>query len=602
MGRMAIQRWTWHFDQPPERVWPAMADTARFNEAADFPKHRIEETLQPDGSVTYIGRAKVGPFHLSWTDQPVEWIALRRFRHARGFHNGPFRSLTATFVLEREGGGSRGEYELAVEPAGLLGRLLLRLGFFERVGKTMARLAREAGEFAAGHSDQAFEAKPAAVTAEQRARRADIARRLVQAAPSEALARRLDEFVAKAPETDLSHIRPLALARRWKAEPRAVTETCLHAARFGMLEIRWDLLCPNCRGPKVSVASLDRLPRGAHCPTCNIDYEREFGRNVEITFRPSPAIRALVDGEFCLFGPMTTPHVFAQQTLAPGESRELPAEPAHGAYRFRGLHPGGECVIEWTGGGFPTVEAIAGGVRAGEAAPAGMIRLVNHRDRPVTLVVESRDWVREALTADRVTTMQAFRDLFAAEALRPGDEVAIAHVSLMFTDLRGSTALYSRVGDARAYQLVREHFAALGAAIRAHDGAIVKTIGDAVMAAFSRPDDALRAALAVRQAVDAFNRDHGLTGDDGLVIKLGLHTGPCIAVTLNDRLDYFGSTVNLAARLQGESLGGDVVVSQAMARDPAVASLLSGHRASAHTTAIKGFAEPVAFLRLPEAH
>ncbi len=89
-------------------------------------------------------------------------------------------------------------------------------------------------------------------------------------------------------------------------------------------------------------------------------------------------------------------------------------------------------------------------------------------------------------------------------------------------------------------------------AVRAHDGGIVKTIGDAVMAAFSNPADAMRAALAVQRNMAQFNRDRQLGAEDGLVIvKLGLHGGPCIVVTLNDRLDYFGSTANLAARLQG---------------------------------------------------
>ena len=83
-----------------------------------------------------------------------------------------------------------------------------------------------------------------------------------------------------------------------------------------------------------------------------------------------------------------------------------------------------------------------------------------------------------------------------------------------------------------------------------------------------------------------------------LVLKLGLHDGPCIAVTLNDRLDYFGRTVNLAARLQGQSRGGDVVVSAELAGDPEVAPLLAGRAASREKVLLRGFAEPVPFLRL----
>src|SRR5262249_8512887 len=162
-------------------------------------------------------------------------------------------------------------------------------------------------------------------------------------------------------------------------------------------------------------------------------------------------------------------------------------------------------------------------------------------------------WVADALTADRLTALQAFRDLFSADVLRPGDDVAVGHIALLFTDLKGSTALYRRVGDAAAYHLVRNHFAFLTKVVRDHEGTVVKTMGDAVMAAFHDDHQAVKAALAIQRQVAGFNRENGLT--EGLVIKLGVHAGPTIAVTLNDRLDYFGSVVNMAARLQGQSLG-----------------------------------------------
>ncbi len=166
------------------------------------------------------------------------------------------------------------------------------------------------------------------------------------------------------------------------------------------------------------------------------------------------------------------------------------------------------------------------------------------------------------------------------------------------TDLRGSTALYEAVGDAAAYSLVRDHFSLLAAIVRRHDGAVVKTIGDAVMAAFHLPEDALEAALEIQREVAGLNEDDG---EGPIVIKLGLHTGPCIAVTLNDRLDYFGTMVNLAARLQGESIGGDIVLSPAFADDVAVAERLQGIAVSRETANLKGFDAPVPFFRIGDA-
>src|SRR3546814_20507646 len=136
----------------------------------------------------------------------------------------------------------------------------------------------------------------------------------------------------------------------------------------------------------------------------------------------------------------------------------------------------------------------------------------------------------------RTDTLFPYTTLF-----RSGDEVAVARIALLFTDLRRSTDLYGRIGDAAAYHLVRDHFAYLGGIVRRHDGALVKTIGDAIMAAFARPADALAAALAIQRELAAFNAAEA----SPLTIKLGLPQRTCIAVPLNQRLDHFGPTVNL---------------------------------------------------------
>ncbi len=598
MAAAQSRTWTWHFDASPEQIWAVLADTPRFNEAAGWPKYRVTEAPQADGSVIYTGHGRAGPFALTWRELPFEFVANQRFRNGRQFHSGPLRWLSASLAVHPDGAGCRADYRLEVEPANWIGRLLLSTGFFPSAGKTVNRLAAEAAAFVTGKRGQPFEVtRPPLDEAAQNRLSAGLAQ-LEAAGPLRALVRRLGDEIKSGSEVDLAHMRPLRLARLWRAPERDVIELCLWAVKVGLLEMHWDLLCPNCRGPKLSVASLDRLPQGAHCPSCNIDYARDFARNVEMTFRPAPAIRAIRDGEFCLLGPTKTPHVVVQQTLAAGEMRDVPARLGQGDYRVRGLHPHGEALVTWTEGGFPATVVTPDGVVAGGPSPPGMVRMENRLDREITLVVESRDWVRDALTAHRVTLMQAFRDLFATEVLRAGDQVSIANVTLMFTDLRGSTALYSRIGDGRAYGLVRDHFAYLADTVRRHDGAVIKTIGDAVMAAFSDPAQAVRAALDAQRNVARFNREHGEGIGEAVVIKLGMHAGPCIAVNLNDRLDYFGTAVNLAARLQGESSGGDIVISAALAADPAVVRELAAEPSSLEQAVVKGFDRPVAFLRI----
>jgi class 3 adenylate cyclase len=595
MARPLSRTFVWRFDASPEEIWPHLADTARFNEAARLPKQEIDEQPRPDGSVRYLARAKKGPFALEWQEKPVNWVAGKWFEHCREFRKGPLKTLCASFTLKPRGTGSEGHYTITAEAASPLGQLILKFGFFDGAGRSFGKLAETADRCAAGERATPFDYAPPAPPAGLGARLAEMTEVIERSGHGHGLAARLAEHLLSAQEVDITQVRPLRLARVWGVAARQAIELCLEATRAGLLELRWDLLCPRCRIAKAVVGSLDELPQGAHCSTCNIDYHRDFSQNVELSFRPAPAVRPLTLGEYCLFGPMSTPHILVHLTLEPGKSRALELDLAPGPYRVRTLEPGPELEIDATAAGFPEAVVSDDSVVAGEVVPAGQVRLQNASARPLTLVVEERAWVRDALTADRVSTLQAFRDLFSDQVLRPGDEVAVRRVALLFTDLRGSTALYGQVGDAGAYRLVREHFAFLAAIVRAHDGAIVKTIGDAIMAAFADPADGLRAALAVQRQVATFNAGHGKAP---LVLKLGLHDGPCIAVTLNDRLDYFGSTVNLAARLQAESRGGDIVVSRQMADDPAVAALLDGVSRRDERADLKGFEEAVPFLRL----
>jgi hypothetical protein len=76
------------------------------------------------------------------------------------------------------------------------------------------------------------------------------------------------------------------------------------------------LLCPRCRGAKARVEHLHELPQAAHCSSCNIDYGRDFTRNVELTFHPEPWLRPLPEGELCLLGQGTTLHVKFQAEVA----------------------------------------------------------------------------------------------------------------------------------------------------------------------------------------------------------------------------------------------------------------------------------------------
>jgi len=580
------QTWTWHFDLPPERLWPVLADTNRFNEAMGLPAYELEETPQPDGTIRRRGKGKAAGFTLEWEEKPYEWIHGRHFRQARVFTKGPFRRFGPVFDIEPEAGGSKVSYALDWEPLTFVGRLFGQK-LAAQAGAVVEKRVLEAVAFIKGERQTYFDIAPPKLPDGARERANALADAVDRSPYGNKLGRKLADFVLDGMATDVMRIKPKLLARQLGVAERPAVEACLAGVRAGLLTMKWDLLCTNCRGAKMSVAALSELPKGAHCPSCNIDYDRDFERNIELSYAPAPAIRPLAEGGFCLSGPMATPHVLVQQLLGPGEKREVVLELPAGAYRLRTLHPGAYVDVDHKGGAFPGLRATAKGVEALPGKP-GKITFVNDAGFELALLIEDRTWTREALTAPEVISLQAFRDLFAAATLRPGDEAGVSQVALLFSDLRGSTALYERVGDARAFNMVREHFALLGSIVRDHDGAVVKTIGDAVMASFGDPADAVKAALAMQAAIKSHD----------LVLKLGIHVGPSVVVNLNDRLDYFGSTVNMAARLQGQSDGGDIVLSRAVADDPAVKPLLAEVGGREESVELKGFAQPIAFLRV----
>src|SRR5215831_20174728 len=175
------------------------------------------------------------------------------------------------------------------------------------------------------------------------------------------------------------------------------------------------------------------------------------------------------------------------------------------------------------------------------------------------------------LTAKRLLTNQIFRDIYRTDTLDVDQGLRLTSLTFLFTDLKGSTELYDRVGDLVAFDLVRAHFRVLNEIVAAEAGAVVKTNGDAVMATFPTPDRAVAAALRMREAMRDLNTER--RGED-LLLKIGIHEGPCLAVVLNDRQDYFGQTVNIASRVQELAASRAIFATGSVVTHPQASTLL----------------------------
>lgn len=604
-------RWSWLFHAPPEQVWPLVSDTHRFNEAAGLSTTQVTETPDPAGGSRRLLSFRRFGIPITWDEHPFEWIQPSSFGVLRVYHGGPVAWMQVRVLLTPENEHTQLSYEIMIHPANWMGYLVipLQVGWasrrsFDRVFRGLDDALQEQARTRAAFALAVTPLQPTAS-----ARLEAILQRMSEAGIDSALAGDLVQYIREAPDTDLMRIRPYELADDRGVNRIDMLELCLHAARLGLLDVSWDILCPECRGAKSTAPTMANIERHVHCASCNIDYEADFDRHIELTFHPNPGIKPVERAVYCVGGPQNTPHIFVQQVLGPHQARAFEVVLTPGRYRIRGPRipgrpdevgagemPGGPATTEVTV--TPSedkkhleITITADGISPAEAAlTAGRIQISmdNKTALDQIVMIEETVWSDQAATAAQVTTLQTFRDLFSSEVLRPMEQIAVTSLTILFTDLKGSTAMYHTVGDAPAFGRVMDHFSVLRQCVVDHQGSIIKTIGDAVMAAFVDPAAGVAAATDMMRGIAAFNAE---TDAPPLVIKVGLHTGPCIAINQNDRLDYFGSTVNIAARIEGQSNGDETVISEAVMADPGVKAYLAEQPVdlTASTDELKGF-------------
>ena len=602
MAREYHFQWQWDLSSSPEALWPFVSDTNRFNRDTGLPSIRL---LGIEKGVRHIRFRFPLPF-IEWDEEPFEWTYPYILGIDRNYRGGPMAEMRVQITLDPRpaaeagyaGVGTRLTYQTWAQsrnPIGTLG-IFIVIGLFskarfESVFRSYDRLASQ-GESSSGITARHY------LSSAGRARFKSLSKALTGDTDT-ALIQRLEEFLDHADDLSLQHIRPYALADRWEIPRRSVLELFLRSTRAGILDMFWGLLCPSCRGTAETSAHLSSVHSASHCNTCNIDFTANFDHNVEVVFRPNPSVRRLEGTlEFCVGSPQRQPHVILYQTLWPREELTFNTELEAGRYLVRtsGLSGSRGLVAGREGEAFFEALASYKGWPYGEAHVSlqPRIKLMNITQEPQTFQIERTAWSDQASTAVDVTTLQVFRDLFATEVLRPGEEISVGSVTLMFTDLRDSTRLYRQIGDAPAFGRVREHFEVLERAIALEGGSVIKTMGDSVMAAFLHPASALKAITSAQNALSARGQ--------GLWLKIGIHHGPCIAVNLNDRLDYFGSTVNTAARLPHFSNGGEVIFSQSIHDDPEIIQLLekisSPNLMTRFQAEIKGHEETVSLWRM----
>jgi class 3 adenylate cyclase len=445
---------------------------------------------------------------------------------------------------------------------------------------------------------------------------------------------RLEALIRSGDDDALFRVNPLAFAaERGMAEEEAV-DLFLHATALGLFEMDWLLICPMCACAVESFAQLRAVTRRFRCPLCHNEYEAAMDDYIAVYFTLSPAVGTLryhrpetlevfdyifhykgvregrlADGRPFIEG--VEPSMRGLAYLEPGRTTRFAFEAAPGAISGLSsetdagflLPVAGEPATEpqrlhlaWLGSAYRPDRA--------EIAPGPLELEVENLtpQRGVLAILQVPPGHEETLldfapylTGKHLLTSQTFKSLFRSEVVGGAQGIAIRDIALLFTDIKGSTALYQRIGDLNAYQLVQQHFDRLREATVRHGGAVVKTIGDAVMAAYPDAARAVRAALDMRAEIERFNQGQL---ERSMSLKIGVHHGAAIAVTLNDELDYFGHTVNIASRVQEMADAAEIWITEEVWSYPGVQALLAPYPAEPRTARFHNIERPMTVLRI----
>jgi class 3 adenylate cyclase len=577
---------------PPEVLWPLLADTQRVNRMAGMSPLDVQPIEGSDGA-RFLVRTRLDGFPVTYEEEPFEWQVPDHFAVRRVVTEGALHVIRVSLALSAgPDGGTHVRWRLSFG---------LKFAFLAPITRIVAGWRMNTLVAATRALDTSLRVPAALPVPPEAGKLARAAAALESAIDPEDrdLARRLAAWVGSAPDTDVLRIRPYELADAWGVPRDRLLSLCLEGVVAGLLEMHWDIVCPSCRTSASRVDHLFELGEGGHCGYCDIRFDLPLDRAVEAVFQPAPALRKVEERPYCTGGPASTPHVVAQAHLPVDGSARLVAPGTPGRYRVfvrGGATADVEVVVgapnglalEATGTLSPDHATLAPGGAVVVHQPGGVARHVK---------LEHVEWADRAATAHSMSLHPRFRRLFSGEVLGPGRQLRVGRVALLFSDLSDSTALYGRVGDAPAFRLVQDHFELLRTHVAAEGGVFVKTIGDAVMAAFPEEGAAVRAAVAMQASWDGFCLRTPVASQTNL--KLGVHAGPAYVVTANGVLDYFGQTVNVAARLQGAAHAREIVVTEALAARATDAGWLGPARVIERFDAVlKGLDGPLRAARL----
>lgn len=553
--------WSWQINALPQEIWPYITDINRLFKDLKQPSiQKVHITQSVDQDLIQLSYNGINRYEV-WEEEPFEWEYPFRFGMVRHYQSGAYKDLKIQVDLKENEQGTRLIVRLWAMPRNKLLSLWTTLKLKALVKHRFKNVIDIYDQLAISDCKSYQRSRKKGLVRGGEKRLRQIKEELYNSQVDAVVLERLVDFIRRADDLELRQISPLKLAEQWELSKEKVFEVFIHAAKANLLNFNWDLYCPSCRSIQESVKTLNQIHEPIYCDECEQEFKVNFNQTVQLSFTPHPLVRKISKNQYCIRGPQQKSHVVLQQYLKPGERRYLMTDLPSGEYILRSRKSKGSALVLVDEDGDDTVHVnISPSGLSGEEvhiANSPNLSIENTTDKNQLITLERESWSLHGVSAARATSSQLFRNLFANEVLRKGEKISVDNLTLMFTDLFDSAGIYNEEGDDKAVGQVIDHFEILHQVVSKENGAIVKTIGDSVMAVFCEPDQALRAYLRAQKMI---SEDERFT--DEFQLKAGIHHGSCVAVNLNSRIDYFGSTVNIASRFVDYASENELIISQ----------------------------------------
>lgn len=555
------------------KLWPHISNTDRINNAVGVPSVVYETRRDDQGRLRKFGSFRMAGLRIGWEEHPFEWIEGQRLGILREFNQGPFVwFLSIVELTPNLAGGTRLRHTVRIMPRGLVGRAVAILEVRLKGKRNLERVYRRIDRSVTGGLGISPTLDPftePAMLATSRLRRLEQCLDLLterQIDPK--IVECLGQFLRESPAQELGRIRPIALARNFSVDANRMIEGCLTAAQVGLLDLRWDILCPTCRISSQVAQTLKDLEDHARCEVCDIDFEVDFSQSVEMVFRVNPEIREADVGTYCIGGPEHSPHVVLQLRLLPGTRVELTPLLSEGEYVLRSAQlPYNYRLRALPGKGTATTEIVLSEnsmaepqsqVRAGR----NLLTITNDYDREIVIRLERTVPITDVVTAAQASSLPMFRDLFPNESPKLGKLINVSTVTLLAIDLFDSDRLYEELDDVEAYSCVRQFQAYTEQLAAKHSAGIMKIMGTEILLVFETPLEIVNLLSALVDKLEQEGR--------GLQLRAAVHRGTALATSTDEQIEYFGSTVHLVRRILQQAGADKLLMTEAFAADPMV--------------------------------